>query len=658
MPQFSFKSYCWSVGTTSFRTVDFNVRIERQLALLDEFWALPENANKSWQDVQFDYYYFMQERKFVTGDAPNPKKDAREKTSGLVAIGLTNSERRLTPAGTALLNLSQSGNFDCDNLLQLAADSFIYLKQMLKTSCNINGDIVRPFVITAYALLRLEYLTDEEFTYLIPLCTNPENMETIICAIENSRNGSGSINDTILSRLMSMENYRAARDYFNLAPVTERVVTAVGMNRKSGAIGVISYDKSYYPFYEILRDIITNRNGNAVLALYEQSRKINNKPGTLWRQYLFNTSSRRKLEQDGLAALNDVPLLRTTSETDFKRLFFEQMHLFKAKANLSDYADLNRRYFKTTDTMIFADGRVTLDVLPKCWLDIIANELLDVAFTQSEQLQQDIGLVEIAPFLEVDTDKLYTDLERIYGVKITTAAEATAIVTDERYKRLNALIDERFDKTALIDLLSKFEQREDNEIRRLVTNNADIPTIFEYVLGIAWYQISDRKGDVLSYMNLSLEADLLPKTHASGGNADIEYLYENTAEYPAHCLLIEATLTDSSNQRRMEMEPVSRHLGEYILDSGDESAYAVFISTKLHRNVVSDFRNRRTYQYYSDRYEKCVDGLKILPIATSEIRTILKKGIGYGRIYALLEEAHRSNEPVPTWYEKEIVNSM
>ena len=70
--------------------------------------------------------------------------------------------------------------------------------------------------------------------------------------------------------------------------------------------------------------------------------------------------------------------------------------------------------------------------------------------------------------------------------------------------------------STIIRLLDDFESRNDDEIRSIVTDNADIPTIFEYVLGIAWYIISERKGDVLEYMNLSLEADLLPKTHAGG----------------------------------------------------------------------------------------------------------------------------------------------
>jgi hypothetical protein len=246
----------------------------------------------------------------------------------------------------------------------------------------------------------------------------------------------------------------------------------------------------------------------------------------------------------------------------------------------------------------------------------------------------------------------------LYGIKITTADDARTVIYDERYKRFNKLIDERFNRKTLIDLLGRFERRDDRAIRQIVTNNADIPTIFEYILSIAWYLISDCKGDLLSSMNISLEADLLPRTHATGGKADIEYVYTKTKAYPAHTLLIEVTLADNTNQRRMEMEPVSRHLGEYILLSGDKNAYCVFISTFLHCNVISDFRNRKTYQYYGKNYKTVVNGLKILPLATAELQTILTYNIGYDRLYTLFELAYSSDEPVPTWYDREVVEKL
>ena len=656
MAQFPFKSYSWSVGTTSFRTIDFNARIELQLSLLDSFWALKDNKNKTWREMQVKYYNYLKDKKFVKGDAPNPAKDAREKTSGLSDIGLIDNERKLTPVGKVLLDISKRNDFKSDNLLQIPSDCFLYLKQLLKTSNDVDGKVVRPFIVTVYMILQLEYLTEDEFTYLLPLCTTMDNTETIIKAIKDIRNGVGSINDVIVSRLMSMDNYREALEYFLFEDLTENVITVVGMNRKSGENGKKAYDKPYYHFFELLYSIAKDRNKENVLPLFQQSEKLIGKPAAIWRKYLFNTAKKRKLEQNGLAALNDVPIFHASMEYDFKRLFFEQMHLFKAKANLSDYADLNRRYFKLSNILLFYDGKVELDVLPCCWLHSIMNNFKDIAFCAACNLTENVELKDIAPFLTIDEQVIYKNFNMLYKKSAITLIDINRIINEERYKRFNSLIDERFNYNKLIELLDKFEKRDDDAIRKAVTNNADIPTIFEYVIGIAWYLISDRCGDILNYMNLSLEADLLPRTHAGGGVADIEYKYEKTDMYPEHTLLIEATLTDKTNQRRSEMEPVSRHLGEYILKTKDKNAYCLFVPTHLNKNVTSDFRNRKTYIYYSEKSQKNVEGLKIIPLATEELKTILRNYIKYDKLFILFESAYHSNTPVVTWYEEEINN--
>lgn len=232
---------------------------------------------------------------------------------------------------------------------------------------------------------------------------------------------------------------------------------------------------------------------------------------------------------------------------------------------------------------------------------------------------------------------------------------AQKVIKDERYIRFNKLIDDKFDKNTIIRLLDDFESRNDDEIRSIVTDNADIPTIFEYVLGIAWYIISERKGDVLEYMNLSLEADLLPKTHAGGGEADIVWKYEMTYEYPKHTLLIEATLADKKNQRRMEMEPVSRHLGDYCLEHPEDEAYCVFITTFLNNNVISDFRQRKDAVYYNNDGTEYITGMKILPMQTTELKTLIKFDVRYPQIYKMLDMAYRSDGAPKEWYENSIV---
>lgn len=648
-----FKSYCWAIGTTSYRTDKFNMNIETQMKLLKEFRNLPEHKEKVWtgnNEFQTEYYEFLKSKNFVKGDAPRPDKDAREKTSGLRDIGLLDDERNITAAGEALIEISQSEDFSTDNLLEVPKDSYLYFKQLLKTSNDVDGKNVRPFVVFLYVVSKVGYLTYDEFTYLLPLCIDNETTNMIIDSILSSRNGGIDYEDIILSVLIGMENYKKALTLLQEEEITEELICNIGINRKSAR-----YDKPYYILYKLLKNIVFSKD-NVVLEFYEATKKLtNNKIGVAWRKYFFSSNVRSVIARMGLSVLNTVPILQAKSEEEFNEEFFKIMHLFKAKATLSDYFDLNRRYFKITDIVLFEDDKVKLDVLPKCYIESIAESLLDIAFEKTDLISENVKLEEIHPCLKIDTNKLYEELGRVIGKKITDTESAREVIKEERYARFNKLIDDRFSKETLIALFNHFESRNDDEIRTLVTDNADIPTIFEYVLGIAWYVISDRKGDVLDYMNLSLEADLLPKTHAGGGEADIVWKYEKTEWYPKHTLLIEATLADGSNQRRMEMEPVSRHLGDYCITHPEDEAYCVFVTTYLNINVISDFRARRYMEYYNAAGTDYITGMKILPIQTSELKTLLRFDVKYPQIYKMLDKAYNRSEAPKEWYENNIV---
>ena len=222
--EISYKSYCWVVGTTSYRTDNFNHNIEKQLELLDEFWKKEENKGIRWtgnNELQKRYYDFLKEKAFITGEAERPDKDAREKTSGLVDIGLLDSDRQLTEAGKELLGIALSNDFTADNPLELPRDSFVYFKQMLKTCNRIDKHVVRPFLIFLYVVHRTKYLTNAEFTYLLPLCVNQEVTEYIISEILSSRTGRLDYDKIILDVLMEMPNYQKALQMLQTETVTE-----------------------------------------------------------------------------------------------------------------------------------------------------------------------------------------------------------------------------------------------------------------------------------------------------------------------------------------------------------------------------------------------------------------------------------------------------
>lgn len=440
--------------------------------------------------------------------------------------------------------------------------------------------------------------------------------------------------------------------FLSTETIDEDVICQIGMNRKSRG-----YDKFYYPLYSALHKAYMQNDTSAFVEVYDAARKVN--IGNQWIKYLFDTISRVALVKNAKPHIKPTAFDGVTTENDFRTVFFKTMHLFKTKATLHDYLDLNRRYIKTTDIVLFEDGVIRLDVVPKHFFKSVIDDLYKQAYTSSSVLYDDCSLEEISECLVINDEIVIKCINAELGGDAATIDNARAALEFNRYNRFKKLINSRFTDKQLIDLLSHFEEREDAEIRKMVTDNADIPTIFEYVLGILWYKISDYQGKILDYMKLSLDADLLPKTHAADGEADIVYEYEKTGDYPEHALLLEATLADSSNQRRMEMEPVSRHLGQHLIRTGNSNSYCVFATGKLNINVIADFRSRKNIPYYDPQdYSRNVSGMKIIPLQISELKAILKGGKHYKDLYSLFETAFNSELLPHEWYKACIVGKV
>lgn len=636
-----YRSFFWSIGTTSFRTAQLNLKIEQQLLLLEQLYQSKNTWNWN-EELQTEYYLLMQLNEFVKGEAKLKAKDAREKTSGLVDLGLLTSNREITSIGRKIIySLNREKN--TENIFHLEDESFIYLNQFLKLHFVLNNNVIRPYIILIKLLNEFETLSYDEFAYLLPLCTSEETTQNVIKQIKSIREGKLQFDEAIYNVLSELDNYNLALDTFIKNPVDEDLICLIGINRKSR-----DYDKPYYPLYLALKNFFIDRSISA-LELYETINKVNR--NREWRNLIFSTSNKKRVENLGIECINEKnPFKGCIDEGGLKKVFFQYLHIFKVKATLEDYFDLNRRYFNLTDTVIFEDNQIKFDILPKYIFKTYAEEFYKLAFVSSDRLEEDDDIYTILGNISINMDKIYTAISKDFNIKIENKNQVINLIDNIRFDRFNDLIESKFNKSILLELLTCFENREDKRIAELVTDEADIPTIFEYILAIIWYEISERKGNLLQYMNLSLDANLLPKTHAGGGFADIVYQYEKTEFYPKHDLLIEATLAEGSNQRRMEIEPVSRHLGEYRLKSKNPNDYAIFATTSLHRNVISDFRLRKSYIYYGQNND-LIEGMKIIPLNTKLIRTLLENNIRYKNLYSHFEKQHQSNLKPLEWYD-------
>lgn len=649
----AFQSYCWNLGTTSFRVQNLNYKIERQLQMLNELWS--DRINITWDGItQEKYYNIMHKEGFVTGNAQRKDKDARQKTSGLVEIGVIDKERKITEIGYKIIKIIKNNDFESDNIFNIHKDSYIYLKQLLKMQKTGTDMEVKPFIVLIYLLSNLEYLNRDEFTYLLPLCLKNCEAKDMLITIKMLRKNEITIEDIIKNRMNSMKNYQEALEFMNNNDIdTLEKFAKVDMNRKSK-----EYSKDLFKFYKDLLEIsqkeVNENDLNKILEFIKMQSNKNSKVAKYWRDY-FGYDTKVIFTDEWKEYIKTTKIFNVKDKIEFNTEFFRIMHTAKWKATLEDYADLNRRYFSLTDIILFKDNRVELDILPRYYFLNIAEKLLNTRFLNTkeykEYIEKDIKFEDIYDCLNININDIITQIRVDYPESKISLDNVKEFIQDERKKRFEELIEKRFKKENLIELFRNIENDNRKEVEEYLDCEATIPTILEYVLAIAWYRISDKQGNILDFMKLSLDANLLPKNHAGGGTADIIYYYYRNEIYDEHDLLLEATLTDSTSQRKAEMEPVSRHLIRNKQEYDNETSYAVFVANILNEEVLSDFRGRRTH-WYKGKNDEAKQGLKIIPLSINDIIKILEKNLNYKQLYELFENAYNDTKTNDLeWYD-------
>ena len=655
-----FQSYCWSLGTTSFRVNNLNFKIERQLQILKELWN--ENPNVRWNgnnSIQEEYYNKMLQKNFITGEANNKPKDARQKTSGLVQIGVIDDNRHITEIGEKIIDIVEQENFKSDNIFNINKDSYLYLKQLLKLQITDNGINVKPFAVLLYFLSELGYLTKDEFTYILPLCTNREYIDIMLENIKKYRNNQKTIEDIIQNKMENMSNYKAAIDFIKGNGVNSiDEFSIIDMGRKG-----TKYVEPMYNFFEALYRIskkdFDEEACDTIINFIKEQTKKNSKVAKYWKDYLRYSS--KMLTEEYLEDIKEIPLFNFKNKTEYTIEFFKVMHTAKWKATLEDYADLNKRYISLSDIVIFEDDKIELDVFPKYFFLNISKEIVNTEILDKDKynnfISTDIELNKIYECLNVNVDEIIYQIQADYPDRVVNKDSIKTFIEDEKLRRFNELIDNKFNENQLVQLFTYIENNDRSAINEYVDWNSDVPTIFEYILGITWYMFSNRSGNILEYMKLSLDANLLPKTHAAGGTADIVYEYNKTNDYPEHKVLLEATLTESTSQRKNEMEPVSRHLMREIQENDNDDTYAVFVANILQEEVLSDFRSRKNYQFRGKNSVK--SGLKIISLSIRDIIKLINIKIQYSKLYKIFDEAYKdTNINDLEWYEKLVKNKI
>ncbi len=609
-------------GNTSLRVKNLLFNFETQLILFEELF-LDADENDIWSndsELQIRYLELLKTHNLLDNKNQTTQlgtKDARVKSAPLEDLNLIKrKEKVITPQGYELLELIKNQAYKINNeFLQIDLVSLFFLKAQLNFAKS-------PNLLQKYLEVFREFEGEisMDIFALLPLINNFKTTKDFIDSIKNRTifikvADSANLNDF----LADLEKGSFKTDYFK---------TAKGDATAISIIGVL--EKIFLP----LRKSKDNKMLKNLLSPQCESQFLNFKK--LYLPYISQATKKEEKLQEvyDFVCAGDLKA--------FGIRFYDLITRSRLEANLDDYCDLNRRYLNLSGVFEFDKDKVSLNLVFKMILAHSKhNEILDKI--AKNKVSKDL-------LSEYFNDKEFKAFFEKYG--IANQGDLTNYKQKTDKQKLKNLIDSQFKKDEIIEILGLFEDRKNDEkIIKKVTTEATIPTIFEYIIAIAWHYIDDENLDRILGAGLSLDSNLLPKSHAVGGEADFVFCYDN------HALMIEVTLTEKTNQRRAEMESVSRHLGNLLLNldsTMQEKSFGIFIAPYLDKNVLNDFRSR-IYCYF-EKETKFIKGMKILPLSTSEIIKILQSKRNYQSLIPHFHTLFESkNDWGSKWYENEIL---
>lgn len=659
------ESYSWNIGTTSFRVKELKYHIERQLLLLDQFNN--EYSTLDWNKEKQTLYAQFLNNDGLFKIVKTFDKDARVKTSSLAEIGLVTDKRQLTKVGYSLIkNLKQiddlylQQNTDIkNNIFDIRADSYIYLKQLLKYQAK--GFNLKPLLAVIYTCLTFGEADLDFICYILPQCKTKEEVINSIHIYKRNKNFTEAVkifikdssNTKKAIEIISSFQYSTNTSRSEIQGLLSKILT----HGKGEA-----YLKKTFELFFQLYEYWSNKNewsqSEKIRIIKEINfRNIRPKAATKLNKIILGVTKLKKSENWNIIIehFESIDLVLSETFQEFIKNFYFIYELGKRLANLEEYKDLNLRYLSLTDIFVAENNTIKLDLLPKVIFEECKDYLLDAPLVENEHeykelLGSNIDIHEIHDFFTFSITNIQRKIKILYPEFNNTLYSLNQFAELKKKERFNHLIENRFSIHKLVELLELLKCRDDSTLQKEMNCEADPSTIFEYLIGICWYLLNEKKGDLFKIFNLYLDANLLPQRFASGGKPDMIYTLED------HDLIIEVTLAKKENQRRMELEPVSRHLGRHKLKIPHKDSYCIFVAPYLDPNVLVSFRAYKNLRYYdTDNINQYVTGLNILPINIDNMINILKSKKTYTKLKQEFFNIFNSSEMDGlTWYSNEI----
>lgn len=550
----------------------------------------------------------------------------RTLTNGLVKTGLITSNRKISNVGRAYFNNNLAEPDSIEKILGLSEDNLVYLRQFLKLRIysSESDNYFYNFRFAVLFLSKYDNVPQQDFLKIIESIKPEQSEEELLSIIseyyETSKNNE-TFEDfykrTFVNTLRSNEELEAVKSMFDKQDLSDDNFVKHFNNRDSSKTPLL-----YKEFVLLLLNFIENPNASLLANIQKLSKDERIKKAFGEGRIPFKLKPKMSVIEF-LQENNENPLLSGDGYQIYLQFVFS-----KHNDLIREYSDMCRRTFQATGLVSFDNGLVNLN---NKWVILPLLKLLDKDFNltghenyDDYELNEDSvwfankTTKEILNISESNIQTLYTIIGQQFGT--SDFSKINNLIVRKRELEYRDFIETHFPVEKVIEILEYIKVRDDDKVFDLVTENATVPTIFEYILTIVWFYISKHKSFCLHQIfQVSLDGNKLPLTHRGGGAGDIEIVTED------YSLLIEATLMDLSSQKRGEMEPVIRHSINFALEN--DKSQTIFIANELDDNVINVFRATQFIQFNGTLKTGVVNGLKIFGLTTDELILILQKGI-------------------------------
>lgn len=646
--------------TSIFNMGDTSIRVKEVIPIYKQILKVlsQHNAdNKDWNNVNQELFYrtvISEFRRIEKEEGINLfgslnrnetkglDKRGRTLTNALVKMGFINSKRQLTPVGRSYI----SNNIVFDNLEKLFGltdDNITYFRQLLKLRVydSKTNHFIYPFRIALTLLSQYDKMPTTDLLWILesikPSFSNQkieniiQNYRAVYC---NQKTFKEYRDEEFSDDILLTDRLKEAHSMFENRIFSEENFKKLFPNRKNGEKSL-----TYGNFIIALIDFLEKKTKDNLLYLLSLSKQSDIKKAFGGGKSIFVTKKSDSVSD--FLDRNGDNILLSGKYVDIYLVFAWSKH----NDLVREYSDMCRRIFSVSGVIKFEKGIASLGqpwLIPKVLASsgktfILSGEekYEDYENNPNSLFYQDSSLTGILDIADEEVMCIKSAISKEFGIEdITKVQNVIEIKQEEEFRNF---VEEQFDVSKAIAILEAISKRDDKTVQSLVTDNAIVPTIFEYILAIAWYYISDKSFALRKSMQLTFSADNLPLSHAGGNKGDVEIEYEDGM------LLLEATLMDKSTQKRGELEPVIRHAVNLAL-STKKSLQTIFIANEIDNNVVNIFRATSFIQLDGTLVSGSVDGLDIFALTISELIEILKRGISHKILFDKIS-SHRLLSP-------------